>query len=177
VPVIVFRGELVQSEEVHCLDRVARWLGAVVARLLAGKQLLVIRAGQEEASPSLVLVRALENPIQDNGLAQPPRVASRFVEIQKTGNQERIVLEVSIVPRLTILVTAQQAAAPSHAGEHEIRGSLSASRVGPFTEYQTGARICGDHQAIPGSENLLVAEGRRALGTGRVEQILGFFDD
>src|SRR5215831_15739081 len=134
----------------------------------------MIRCGQKEGSAILVLVRALENAIQDDRFAQPLGVARRFVEIQKTGNHESVVREIGVVPGMAILVTAQQALVLSHAREHEVRGSLSAPRVNLLSEYQGSPGIGRDHQPIPGSENLVVSERRWAPGTGCVEQVLGF---
>src|SRR5260370_14515030 len=86
--------------------------------LLPGQQRLVVVAGQEVA-PGLVLVMLLELAVERDGLAQPPRLPSGLVEVEETGHEEGVVVEVGVMPGLAILEAAPESAVDAHPGEDE----------------------------------------------------------
>src|SRR5260370_253250 len=58
-------------------------------------------------------------------------------------------------------------------GQNEARRLRSPNRVSVFPEHQRAAREGGDHQSIPSSEDLLVAQRRRATSPRRIQLFVG----
>src|SRR5439155_211940 len=180
LPVALVAGELGEPEEVHDRDRVARRLGAVAARLLAGEQRLAVLCRPEEAAGLPVLEARAQHAVErDRGL-EPAGRARRLVEIEEAGAEERVVLEIAGRARTSVLHGPREPPLAVAVREEELGGARRARRVLLVAEREPGAGVGGDHEAVPAGEDLLVARRRRPAtpcgeeeAPGLVERPLG----
>ena len=130
----------------------------VVADLLAaGDQPLVVVRGRKEAA-ALGVAEAGDHRLGElAGLLVPALLEARFVERQQRLEQEGVVLEVGVEPRLAVLEGAQQAApVVAQLAEDELGALARRLQVVVALEDRAGLGESGDRQRVPRGEALVV---------------------
>ena len=98
-----------KAQEPERSGRVARRDRGVLEVLAARRERLVVLRGGEETT-ALAIRETLDHRVGElHSLPVPPWVEGRLIERQKGLEQERVVLQVRVEPRLTVLPGPQEA--------------------------------------------------------------------
>src|SRR6266568_4785071 len=168
VPEAGIAGERLQAHGVEERHRGARGLGAVVRRLLAREELLLVRARDEPAT-AWIGEEALDRLAQRHGLGEPARLERRLVEVEQALSQEGVIGEEAGGPERAVLEGAGEPAGGAHVIEDETCRSRRRLDVEGLAENPPAEGERGDHEPVPRGQDLVVAEGGRAAGAGHVQ--------
>ncbi len=136
----------------------------------------MVVGGQKESAARPVFIVCFDDPVERDGLAQPSRVPRRFEEVEEPRRQKRVVVEVGVMLGAAVLEAAVQPLALAELLQQESCCLFRALRVPLVAERQGRPRVSGDHQAVPGRQDLLVAQRRRTLLARFVEDLLRLLD-
>src|SRR6266850_4460039 len=141
----------------------------VMAGLGPVKEALVALAGEEEATCFRVLELRQQRLGQLGREGQILRREARLQELEQRRDEVRVVVQVSVEVRASVLVRGKQLAAAPHAVTDELeRLSRGSDPFGP-AEHAAGVRHAADGERVPGDEHLLVAPRPHALLARREE--------
>src|SRR5207253_10550788 len=121
-----------QHEEVlefHDRDLFALRLVAIRAGFLACEQRFAIVGRAEEPSAVAVLEVVGKDAVDHDRRLEPALAARRLVEVEESGADERVILEVAGGPAAAVLHGARQAAVAIAASEENIRGARGVNGV------------------------------------------------
>ena len=156
-------GQRLEAEQGEGGDRVARGFRAIVRRLLARQQGLVLRRRPEE--PAVRMREPLrERLVQTARRREPTTLAGGLEQVHQSGREKSMIFEHARVAA----GAAQDAAAFVHP-QQRVCGARGALDVIFAREGETGAGEGGDHQAVPGGQDLRVGERRRTARAGRIQ--------
>ncbi len=157
-------GQGAQSQERGRGEAAARRSRVVVDVFLAGDQRFVAAAGEIE-TPLLRIAEFVDHDRRQlQGGLDPARFAGRLVKAGKAVDQARVVVEIGVELRLFVLERVQKTAVGlSHPVEDEAGGAGGSFDVAFVGENAAAFGQGGDHQAVPGNENLGVHGRRHAL--------------
>ena len=77
------------------------------------------------------------------------------------------------MPRLAVVITAEQAAILLQVAQHKIGCGFGALKVAAVIECERRLSVRGDHQGVPGSEDLFIPQGRWPPAPRLVEFFFG----
>ena len=111
---------------------------------------------------------AIIRSVKGSGLAQPTGVAGRGVEPDQAVGQEGVILKIGGQLGLALAIGPQQpAVGRAELVEQEVGGLLGGLAIFLDLEDPEAVGIRGDHQPVPGGQDLVVAHRRGPLLAGR----------
>ena len=161
--IVGFAGVGIQAQQVAGGDRGAGRNGLIGGRLDAIDQCFVVPAGEEEAAIGVV------PEIRQQGCGQLPRqveigrLEGRLEGVEQGGGQEGVVVEVGRQLRLAVFAAAQQHPVAQHVLAQKGDGVAHGPHRLIITKRAGGINHAGEHQAVPGGQDFLVAERLDAL--------------
>ena len=174
-PQILAIGDFGQPQQVHQRHRIAGGLGAVVIFFDAQHQPAVACRGAEKRALRGVFEQLALLIGEPQGQVEVPPVELRLVEIQQRLHEERVIVEEAGDGGVALPVAAQQDSALGlvQMRDQKLRSPARRGGIARLIEHRAALGEGRNHEAVPGSENLVVEVRPRALLASGQERLFG----